>query len=135
MSESASGDTTPTLETVTVQVWNRSLAADYDDMETDAPDAEIELPLWDGSEIWSEKYEHILADSIHNHRKYGFHIKGIDEMDAGVKLKVFTNDSPHTPNEWGRPIEAGGIKFLPNRTDVPFQTEMWGRIKLEVERV
>lgn len=120
-------------ETVTIQIWDRPRNTSFKSMSPDDPDKELELPLPNGSNFWEPNPNHVLSDDIQNHRKYAFHVKDAEALPESVKVNVFSNDSPHTPSEWGRPIE-GGIQF-PSNTEEPFKTEIWGRIKVEVESV
>ena len=120
----------PLPETVTVQVWELPLHADYDEIDRDDPDHELELRPEEPWE-YGEEYERTIAEETDTHQKYGFHVKDIETIGRPVTVNVYTNDSVHEPDDWTGPIE-NGLVFQPGETDEPFKTELWGRVKVRV---
>jgi hypothetical protein len=120
---------------VTVKVWSGSSIARYGDILADAPEEyDLEVHPREG---YVPHHEHaVVADDISNHGAYAFDV----ETDETVTLIVETNDSYHSPKDGftdGRPIE-GGLTYVPEghprHEEEPFKCEVWGRIRMRVER-
>jgi hypothetical protein len=115
----------------TVKVWEGHRWAEYDDMLEDEPDT-YELPILDlefgSTHEVSDDDRVMLAQEIQNHQKYAFDV----ECDEKVTLNVHSNDSFHSPEEWGNPIERG-LPYSPDNDWEPFKCEIWGRIMMFVE--
>lgn len=101
---------------------------DYSDVE---PDQERDIEVTEDQHVrrpalaedfWDE------AENPHNHKYYAIDV----ECEEPVTLYVHTNDSLHSPADWGRPVE-GGLIFDPEDDYPPFGVEMWGRVCMWVK--
>jgi len=118
-------------ETATVKVWEAPRWDDYDGMLEEDPDI-YELPILDlqfgSTHEVSDSDRMMIAKDIQNHQKYAFDV----ECEKEVILNVYSNDSFHSPESWGDPIERG-LPYSPDNDWEPFKCEIWGRIMLFVE--
>lgn len=133
------GDEQPESEsksqTVTVKVWSGSQRAPYEEILDEDPD-EYEMDVVGEETYYVPHDDHVvLTEDIENHQKYAFHV----ETDRLVELHVETNDSHHSPVDGfdTSPSIERGLLYAPEGhpryTETPFQTEIWGRIRMRVE--
>jgi len=123
-------------ETATVKVWSGPTRQSYDQLLEDDPD-EYELEIQPEDKYYIPHDDHTVVDGhIENHQKYAFYM----DVDESLTLIVETNDSHHSPKEGfedGRPLE-GGLVYVPEghprHETRPFKVEIWGRVRMRVER-
>lgn len=115
----------------TVKVWSGGPRASYEDILDEDPD-EYEMEIVGGDTYYVPHEDHVvLADSIEHHGTYAF------DVDVGetVELHVETSDHYHDTIdgfERGSSIERG-LLYRDGREQEPFQTEIWGAIRMRVE--
>lgn len=119
-------------DTVTVKVWSGDRFDSYEDILSYEP-KEYEMEPCESTfgkiyEVPDEERVY-LSESIEHHGTYAFDV----ETDDLVFLNVHTNDSFHSPDAWGKPIERG-LLFDGDDDYGPFKTEIWGRIVMWVEQ-
>lgn len=116
----------------TVKVWSGGPREDYGDLLEEEPD-EYEMEIVGEDTYYVPHDDHVvLADRIEHHGKYAFDV----DADEAVELHVETSDHYHDTIdgfERGNSIERG-LLFKPENNDQPpFQTEIWGCIRMRVE--
>lgn len=124
-----------TNETVTVKVYDLWAIGDktWEDIEPET----YEVPVSEGYGVPAEDSDArvTLAEDVQTHTRFGFDIAEEDlERFEEVTLNIHGNDSDHTPEEWGRPVERG-VPFHEDGPEGPFITEIWGRIIMYVAEV
>lgn len=117
----------------TAKVWSGGPREDYDDLLNEEPD-KYEMDIVGEDTYYVPHEEHVvLADRIEHHGKYAFDV----DADEAVELHVETSDHYHDTIdgfERGNSIERG-LLFRPDVDATPFQTEIWGCIRMRVEAV
>ena len=120
-------------DTVAVHIWQGSRFDSYDTILSDEPDV-YEIPVADlefGKPYeLSDSERVLLAEEIEHHGTYAI---DVPNEDRPATVNIHTNDSYHDPEDWGTPIERG-LTYHEMDDYEPFQTEIWGRIMVWVER-
>ncbi|ELY73247.1 hypothetical protein [Natrinema pallidum] len=120
-------------DTITVHVWQGDRRDSYDYLLERDPDIyEVPVAETEFGKVWevADDERVMLSESIDHHGTYAF---DVPNPDRPADLYVHTNDSYHDPEDWDDPIERG-LNYWREDAYEPFQTEIWGRIMLWVDR-